>query len=243
MTMFTSGQGWQEAWAEVGLSPKVEAPEGPYPSLFGEVLIQQIWRHLPSMIKDGMFAGFPGWLLQNEAYVRRAMPQAVADASGRCWWIAKEYVSGPATSEWVYEGAAESLNLLAVELKRRGPLDCIIGFSQGALLTALCLECLQEAPCRAVFISGFRPRDPDLAALLLPSSPGQHGAAAARTLHVMGKRDRVVPRDESYELYGWLCQSMDLPSSVSMREAILRGGATGMYSSAFADLLPRDDQG
>jgi len=135
--------------------------------------------------------------------LRQALPAPWLSNLGRCWWHARERVQGPAASEWAYDGFEVSLSLVSAVLKEQGPFDCLLGFSQGATLAALSLLALWDnAPRAAVVISGFRPRDPSLVARLALPPPllPPHPRNTVRTLHVVGRRDAVVPAEESLAL-------------------------------------------
>lgn len=119
-------------------------------------------------------------------------------APSRCWWHARGGSDSGDGEEFRYVGAVESMVRVAEALEREAPVDCLLGFSQGAALAALCLASLGAAPRAAVLVSGFRPRDCALA-VELQAMRGPAGARL-RTLHVVGARDALIEPEESRAL-------------------------------------------
>ena len=78
----------------------------------------------------------------------------------REWWNAER---DPVTEAWRYEGCDESLSYLEGVWDEKGPFDAILGFSQGAAMTALfsgMLESKQKVLPRCIIcISGIKVRD------------------------------------------------------------------------------------
>ena len=76
------------------------------------------------------------------------------------WWNAER---DPVTEAWRYEGCDESLSYLEGVWDEKGPFDAILGFSQGAAMTALfsgMLESKQKVLPRCIIcISGIKVRD------------------------------------------------------------------------------------
>ncbi|XP_032072223.1 esterase OVCA2 [Thamnophis elegans] len=110
-----------------------------------------------------------------------------AEGEPRAWWPE----GGPGGPE---PGAA--LRAVAAALAERGPVDGLLGFSQGAALAGL-LCALREAgdgrfPFRfALLFSGFPVAEAAAAAA---------GSLRAPSLHVFGRDDRVIPAAESRAL-------------------------------------------
>lgn len=202
-SMFTRDQAWGSAWAEAGLEPDIISLEGPHPSLQGESMLRTATAHFQSSSSSSSSSRSGG---QPAGLSLDSLHGAAPDASGRCWWYARQGAgdAGLAASEWSYVGVEESLCLVEQALRHHGPVDCLLGFSQGASLAALCLALLPQAPCAAVLVAGFAPRDAALARRLTEALPRLQ---ATRTLHVMGRRDPIVPPAVSHELCGLLCEA------------------------------------
>ncbi|XP_036624577.1 esterase OVCA2 [Trichosurus vulpecula] len=120
----------------------------------------------------------------------------------RGWWFSEPEAASFSALEEPAEcrGLDEALGVVGQAMAQHGPLDGLLGFSQGAALAALVCALAQSGDPRfplprfVILISGFRPRGPRLtlpfrqAPLMLPS------------LHVLGETDRVIPTRESLEL-------------------------------------------
>ncbi|KAK8764469.1 hypothetical protein V5799_032916 [Amblyomma americanum] len=108
---------------------------------------------------------------------------------GRGWWI-----SGSARE---FE---ESVKAIEQACKTEGPCDGILGFSQGACMTAmiLSLQCLKQVECSfkfGVLVSGFQSR----------TCPQDHlfakeGSIDVPTLHIIGDNDTIIPKERAIEL-------------------------------------------
>ncbi|XP_063148685.1 esterase OVCA2 [Candoia aspera] len=113
----------------------------------------------------------------------RAGPEEGGDggAGPRGWWLGAAPEPEPA------------LRTVAQALAERGPVDGLLGFSQGAALAGMLCALRQRGDARfpfrfAVLVAGFRGPEVGAGPLLLPS------------LHVFGEADRVVPAAESRAL-------------------------------------------
>ena len=96
-----------------------------------------------------------------------------------------------------YKGFARTRDALATMFERSGPFDGVLGFSQGAALTAL-LVGLRGAPIAfdfAIIVGGFSANDPELARLY-----DRKEAYTLPSVHVMGRTDGIVSIDRSREL-------------------------------------------
>ncbi|XP_044532274.1 esterase OVCA2 [Gracilinanus agilis] len=122
----------------------------------------------------------------------------------RGWWFSEPEGTGFSALEEPAEcrGLEEALAVVGQAMAKYGPLDGLLGFSQGAALAALVCALGQAGDPRfplprfVILVSGFQPRSPKLtppflqAPVLLPS------------LHVLGETDKVIPTQESLELAG-----------------------------------------
>ncbi len=109
----------------------------------------------------------------------------------RAWWLAKDDGS--------YEGWEETVSLLNKSFEELGPLDGIMGFSQGACLAGLLASAFEDPkrmpglqlrqdqkPLRfAIAISGFRSREPRHTQLFAQK-------IQTPVLCVLGKEDAIV---------------------------------------------------
>lgn len=84
-------------------------------------------------------------------------------ATNRCFW---EAIENEANGEWNYHGCEQSLLYLQRVLRDLGPIDGIIGFSQGAVLAHLLLarKVVPSTVRCVICISGFVARDVNAAA-------------------------------------------------------------------------------
>ncbi|XP_027718155.1 esterase OVCA2 [Vombatus ursinus] len=150
----------------------------------------------------------------------------------RGWWFSDPEAAVFSALEEPAEcrGLEEALSVIGRAMAECGPLDGLLGFSQGAALAALVCALGQAGDPRfplprfVILISGFRPRGPKLAQpfpqapLLLPS------------LHVLGETDRVIPSQESLELAGCFSGAVTLshpgghfiPAASPQRQAYLK---------------------
>ncbi|XP_053131172.1 esterase OVCA2 [Hemicordylus capensis] len=122
------------------------------------------------------------------------------EADGRGWWF-----SGPeGTTFHALEEAAsctgleESLEAVAKAFLEQGPLDGLLGFSQGAALGGILCALKQRGDPRfpfgfAILVAGFKSRAAD-----------HHGyyqePICVPSLHVVGETDQVIPARMSREL-------------------------------------------
>ncbi|XP_074119970.1 esterase OVCA2 [Sminthopsis crassicaudata] len=150
----------------------------------------------------------------------------------RGWWFSEPEAAAFSALEEPAEcrGLEEALGVVQQAMAKHGPLDGLLGFSQGAALAALVCALGQAGDPRfplprfVILVSGFRPRGPRLsppllqAPLLLPS------------LHVLGETDRVIPTQESLELAGCFSGAVTLshpgghfiPAASPQRQAYLK---------------------
>ncbi|KAJ3302958.1 Ovarian cancer-associated protein 2 [Kappamyces sp. JEL0829] len=106
----------------------------------------------------------------------------------RAWWNSNQ-------ERTVYHGYSESVELVTRTNLQDGPFDGIIGFSQGACLTAMLGSLLQPPPQFLIIIGGFVPNAPSLASLV------DSAATPSNILHVMGENDEMVPLAVSRKLH------------------------------------------
>ncbi|KAL4100396.1 hypothetical protein PRIC1_008190 [Phytophthora ramorum] len=115
------------------------------------------------------------------------------------WWDAlKREESAEA---YRYEGFEHSLDYLTGQVQALGPVDAVLGFSQGAavatLLTAHYLSLYGHVPWKAcVLVGGFYPRTPETQMLLDQAKTSADGAIDVSSVHVIGRADPLAPKSE-----------------------------------------------
>ncbi|ETV73639.1 hypothetical protein H257_11746 [Aphanomyces astaci] len=121
--------------------------------------------------------------------VPKAVTKPIDTSAFRAWWDPQEGLN-PHTQRQV-------INYVAEALHNRGPIDGVVGFSQGASLASwLCSQVAQDdldwTPSVAIFLGGYmNPSDGIFSRGLVPD---------IRSFHVSGMNDRVVPTSKSEEL-------------------------------------------
>lgn len=105
------------------------------------------------------------------------------------WWDAVPR-SGPLGSKR-YEGWLRTRDWLSAYVAERKPVAGVFGFSQGAALAAL-LAGSELGFEFAILASGFVSNDPEHADL--------YRHLSLRSLHLVGRADRIVPREASLAL-------------------------------------------
>jgi pimeloyl-ACP methyl ester carboxylesterase len=132
-------------------------------------------------------------------------------AGGSGWWNAVELEApaerdGPLAARVKrYEGWEPTRAWLVSCFAQRGPFDAVLGFSQGAALSALLVGLRSpsgvptpEKPFvfqRAILVGGFKSNDPVHAPLY-----ESRDSFALPSLHLIGRADRVVPPEASLAL-------------------------------------------
>ncbi|KAJ7308957.1 hypothetical protein JRQ81_008239 [Phrynocephalus forsythii] len=123
------------------------------------------------------------------------------EAASRGWWFS-DAMEG--TFDALEEGPSscggleESLEAVARALAEQGPVDGLLGFSQGAALVGILCALKQRGDPRfpfrfAVLIAGFKSRAP-------AHRLYYQETIAVPSLHVLGETDRVIPAEMSKEL-------------------------------------------
>ena len=121
------------------------------------------------------------------------------ERQGRSWWEWKNACRPSRSAE--YHGWDVSQNVISQAIHEHGPIDVILGFSQGA--TAAALYALTGS-CKVnniVVISGFLPRDP-VYADNIQNAPEER-KQAVRGFFVSGEKDERVSLEQSELL--WKC--------------------------------------
>jgi len=123
---------------------------------------------------------------------------------GPGWWNAVPIEGGEPHAKH-YRGWAATRDWLVSWFEQSGPIDGVLGFSQGAALTGLLVgmrsagePATLERPLSfgfALLVSGFMSNDPVHAALY--QAPRSF---ALPSLHLIGRSDRIVPREASLAL-------------------------------------------
>lgn len=108
------------------------------------------------------------------------------DQIQRCtWWDASD-------DGKEYRGWRDSVTYIQNFMESSGPYHGILGFSQGAAMTAiLCASLPKVEKCElkfAIMIGGFPPRDTDIQALMKES----HALQQIPSLHAIGETDEIV---------------------------------------------------
>lgn len=125
-----------------------------------------------------------------------SFPLSPLTAKAYTWWNFTE-------SKMEYTGTGESLAAVRKVFEEQGPFDGVLGFSQGAVMTAvLCGLKNENLPENAwanfkfaILISGFKPRALELGHLF--SKPIE-----VPTFHMIGQTDEMVAPARSMDLYG-----------------------------------------
>jgi predicted esterase len=91
----------------------------------------------------------------------------------------------------IYVGMKESISILIKFVDENGPVNGIIGFSQGAAMTSILANSLKIKPDYIIVVGGFLPRDLDAVELITFTGP---------QLHVMGAKDELVTVETSKNL-------------------------------------------
>jgi predicted esterase len=130
-------------------------------------------------------------------------PHAAREArGGRTWWHPEQVQSETGSSRrWLYTGWEASVEYIRQIAARQGPFDGILGFSQGACVTAaLAAEATRPESDPAVrfkfgvMVGGFSYRGQGAGALF------KHRPLRMPSLHVYGARDKIVKPTSSAEL-------------------------------------------
>ncbi|XP_043819370.1 esterase OVCA2 [Dromiciops gliroides] len=120
----------------------------------------------------------------------------------RGWWFSEPEAAAFSALEEPAKcrGLEEALEVVGQAMARYGPLDGLLGFSQGAALAALVCALGQAGDPRfplprfVILVSGFRPRGPEV------TLPFQQAPLLLPSLHVLGETDKVIPTQESLQL-------------------------------------------
>nr|XP_020659196.1 esterase OVCA2 [Pogona vitticeps] len=122
------------------------------------------------------------------------------EADSRGWWFsnAREGTFDALEDSSSCRGLEESLEAVARALAEQGPVDGLLGFSQGAALVGILCALKQRGDPRfpfgfAILIAGFSSRA--ASHRLYYQEP-----IAVPSLHVLGETDRVIPAEMSREL-------------------------------------------
>ena len=109
------------------------------------------------------------------------------------WWNATR-VDGTATTS--YAGLEKSLRAIEATCERDGPFDGVLGFSQGATLAAIALATPRTRGRFGfgIFVSGMKSRAAETETLA-------YDAVTVPTLHVIGRKDQVMPVGMSEGLF------------------------------------------
>ncbi|XP_074045300.1 esterase OVCA2 [Macrotis lagotis] len=150
----------------------------------------------------------------------------------RAWWFSEPGAAAFSALEEPAEcrGLEAALGAVARAVADLGPLDGLLGFSQGAALAALVCALGQAGDPRfpplrfVILVSGFIPRGPALA------PPFQRAPLGLPSLHVVGDSDRIIPAPESLRLAGRFSGAVTLrhpgghfiPAAAAQRQAYLQ---------------------
>ncbi|XP_043439390.1 esterase OVCA2 [Prionailurus bengalensis] len=175
-----------------------------------------------------------------------AGPESVGPASGetalpepclpeeqpRGWWFSEPEadVFNALSHPTVCRGLEEALGTVAQALKKLGPFDGLLGFSQGAALAALVCALGQAGDPRfplprfIILVSGFCPRGLGL------KEPILQGPLLLPSLHVFGDTDCVIPPQESMQLASRFTGAINLthsgghfiPAAAAQRQVYLK---------------------
>ena len=142
----------------------------------------------------------------------------------------------------MYSGWETSQIAISQALQQHGPVDGLLGFSQGATAAALYLAHVEAAaegseeekgsdlPRFAVLIGGFMPLDGVHASVLRNAAPLQ-----LKSFHVTGKKDELVSLGRSTEL--WHCFREDSRSVYAHPGAHMVPTCSGEFKQAMVAFL------
>ena len=129
------------------------------------------------------------------------------NSKGRSWWRWQNVDGGSDRPSGAahYTGWEVSQRAIDQVLEREGPIDGMLGFSQGATAASLYIahklqknSKVAQAIKFLVLVSGFLPRDETQASVLCEASP-----IIVNSLHVAGEQDELVTCVRSADL--WNC--------------------------------------
>ncbi|XP_054857682.1 esterase OVCA2 [Eublepharis macularius] len=122
------------------------------------------------------------------------------EGNGRSWWFSspQERTFSALEEASSCKGLEESLKAVAEAFAEYGPIDGLLGFSQGAALTAIVCALKQRGDPRfqfdfAILFAGFKSQALDHQ--IYYQEPIQ-----VPSLHVLGETDRVISAEMSQEL-------------------------------------------
>ncbi|DBA02946.1 TPA: hypothetical protein N0F65_005973 [Lagenidium giganteum] len=118
-----------------------------------------------------------------------------ADTQYYEWWdaVKQPVPAADGSSRYLYTGMERTIDRVLLEVERRGPIDALVGFSQGAGLASILTAHLQQqcapVPWKAcVCVSGFRPRSDQTEPLFVPTGP----PIQLPSIHVIGSQDPMA---------------------------------------------------
>lgn len=91
----------------------------------------------------------------------------------------------------IYVGMKDSISILNKFVDENGPVNGILGFSQGAAMASILANTLKVKPQYIIVVGGFLPRDLDAVELITFKGP---------QLHVIGAKDELVTAETSKNL-------------------------------------------
>lgn len=112
------------------------------------------------------------------------------------WWDARRLEGGA----WAYDGCELAMDSLVARVHALGPVDVLLGFSQGAaaatMLTAHFQQRYGRVPWRVnVLVCGFLPRTAQTKHLFEDAAGGARHLDVA-SVHVIGLEDELAPQSE-----------------------------------------------
>lgn len=127
---------------------------------------------------------------------QRASFGGAASSARRCFWQAVE--GDTSSGDWKYHGCEESITYLQQIMRKEGPIDAILGFSQGAVIAHLLVarQLVPDTVSCVICISGFASRDLDTTSNAVVAD----GELSLPSLHVIGQRDAMVDPKRSEAL-------------------------------------------
>ena len=157
--------------------------------------------------------------------------QGEEEGQGRSWWEWKN-ASRPSRSA-EYSGWEVSRNVISRAIEEHGPIDVLLGFSQGA--TAATLYAVSES-CEInniIVVSGFLPRDPVYADAIQNASDERK--QSLRGFFISGEKDELVLTEQSKSL--WECFPAEHSKIMVHVGGHMVPTTTGIFKKQLAEFL------
>ncbi|CAI5794617.1 Esterase OVCA2 [Podarcis lilfordi] len=151
------------------------------------------------------------------------------EADSKGWWFSnpQEATFSALEEASSCKGLEESLDSVAKAFAEQGPIDGLLGFSQGAALVGIICALKQRGDPRfpfdfAIVVAGFKSQ-------AAPHQGYYQEPIVVPSLHVLGETDRVIPAEMSRQLASCFAEPVSLihtgghfvPASAPQKKAYL----------------------